>query len=148
MGLCAPCPGLQEGQGGRSATWGAVSPQGQAGCSCRSVQGIVCGVLPQSSDHRPGSRTCDATVAPLEAGLQRGRLLGRLPRRGEGIAGRARDGDGGIPLSIQLLMGALPALVALSPVPSVPLGLQLGVLLVQLQAKARVSQLRGKSLDA
>ena len=42
-------------------------------------------------------------------------------------------------------MGALPALVALSPVPSVPLGLQLGVLLVQLQAKTRMSQLYGRA---
>lgn len=93
------------------------------------------GLWPGDQPSRSGSRTCDATVAPLEASLQRGRLLGRLPRRGEGVAGRARDGDGGTPLSIQLLMGALPALVALPPVPSVPLGLQLGVLLVELQGR-------------
>lgn len=41
-------------------------------------------------------------------------------------------------------MGALPALVTLSTVPSVPLRLQLGVLLVQLQAKTQMSQLRAR----
>ena len=80
MGLCVLCLGLQERQGGRLATGGTVSLQGQAGCSCQSIQGIRYGALTQSSDLCPGSRTCDATISPLEAGLQRGRLLGRLPR--------------------------------------------------------------------
>lgn len=145
MGLCVLCPGLQERQGGRLGTRGTVTLQGQAGCLCPSIQGIRYGTLSWSSDLRPGSRTCDATVSPLEAGVQRGCLLSRLPRRGEGVAGGARDGDRDTPLGIQLLVGTLPTLVALSPVPSVPLGFQLGVLLVQLQAKIRVSQLRGRA---
>lgn len=135
MGLCVLCLGLQERQGGRLVTWRTVSLCGPAGSSCQSTQGISYGALTWSLDICPDSCTCDATVSPLEAGLQRGRLFSRLPRRGEGVAGRARDRDGGTPLSIQLLMGTLPALVTLSPVPSVPLGLQLGMLLVQLQAK-------------
>lgn len=79
MRLCVLCLGLQERQGGRLATWGTVSLQGQAGCSCQSIQGIGHGALTQSSDLCPGSHTCDATISPLEASLQRGRLLGRLP---------------------------------------------------------------------
>lgn len=122
-------------EGDQLAEGGAVSLLGQAGRSCQPAQGVSCGIWAWSSAPCSGSHTCDATVAPLEAGLQRGRLLGRLPRRGEGVAGRARDGDGGTPLSVQLLVGALPALVALPPVPSVPLGLQLRVLLVQLQGQ-------------
>lgn len=144
-GLCVLCLGLQEMQEGRLATEGTAILQGQVGCLCQSIQGIRYGALTWSSDLCPGSRTCDATVSPLEASLQCGRLLSRLAWQGEGVAGRARDGDGGTPLGIQLLVGTLPTLVALSTVPSVPLGLQLGVLLVQLQAKIRVSQLCGRA---
>lgn len=80
MGLCALCLGLQERQGGRLlAAWETVSLQWEAGCSCQSIQVIGYGALTRNSDLCLGSRTCDATISPLEAGLQCGCLLGRLP---------------------------------------------------------------------
>lgn len=77
--------------------------------------------------------TCDAPVAPLEAPMQGGGLRCSRPGCSTGIAGRAGDGLGGPGTLSPLFRGTLSTLITLPAVPHMPLGLSLGLLLVELE---------------
>lgn len=77
--------------------------------------------------------TCDAPVAPLEAPVQGSGLGCSRPGCSTGIAGRPRDRLGGPGTLSPIFRGTLSTLITFPAVPHMPLGLSLGLLLVELE---------------